>query len=106
MSSRCERSMATTKRSGACIALESIIAPMDKFTVAKTLDEISRYVELSDPNPFRARAFEKAARAVEKLEDSIDSVVASGEILKVSGIGKATAQIIEEIVRTGSSRYL
>ena len=79
---------------------------MDKFTVAKTLDEISRYIELSDPNPFRARAFEKAARAVEKLDDDIESVVASGEITKVSGIGKATAQIIEEIVRTGSSRYL
>ncbi len=79
---------------------------MDKFTVARTLDEISRYIELSDPNPFRARAFEKAARAVEKLDDDIESVVASGEITKVSGIGKATAQIIEEIVRTGSSRYL
>jgi DNA polymerase (family X) len=79
---------------------------MDKFTVAKTLDEISRYIELSDPNPFRARAFEKAARAVEKLDDDIESLVASGEITKVSGIGKATAQIIEEIVRTGSSRYL
>ena len=40
---------------------------MDKFTIARTLDEISRYIELSDPQPFRARAFEKAARAVENL---------------------------------------
>lgn len=79
---------------------------MDKFTVAKILDEISRYIELSDPNPFRARAFEKAARAVEKVGDDIDALVESGAILKVAGVGKATAQIIEEIVRTGSSRYL
>jgi len=79
---------------------------MDKFTVAKILDEISRYIELSDPNPFRARAFEKAARAVEKVDDDIDALVESGAILKVAGVGKATAQIIEEIVRTGSSRYL
>ncbi|HEX8170125.1 MAG TPA: PHP domain-containing protein [Thermoanaerobaculia bacterium] len=78
----------------------------DKFTVARTLDEISRYIELSDPNPFRARAFEKAARAVEKLERDLEQLVSSGEILKVSGIGKATGQIVEEIVRTGSSRYL
>ncbi|MBV8517620.1 MAG: hypothetical protein JO197_09490 [Acidobacteria bacterium] len=79
---------------------------MDKFTVAKTLDEISRYLELSDPNPFRARAFEKAARAVEKIEGDLDALVASGGLLGISGIGKATAQIVEEIVRTGSSRYL
>ena len=79
---------------------------MDKFTVARLLDEISRYIELSDPNPFRARAFEKAARAVENLDEDLDALVASGEILKVSGVGKATAQIIEELVRTGTSRYL
>jgi len=79
---------------------------MDKFTVARTLDEISRYIELSDPNPFRARAFEKAARAVERLDTDITSLVESGAITKVSGIGKATASIIEEMVRTGSSPYL
>lgn len=79
---------------------------MDKFTVARTLDEISRYIELSDPNPFRARAFEKAARAVEKLEEDLEPLIASGAILNVSGVGKATAQIIEEIVRTGTSQYL
>jgi DNA polymerase (family X) len=79
---------------------------MDKFAVARLLDEISRYIELSDPNPFRARAFEKAARAVENLDEDLDALVTSGGILKVSGVGKATAQIIEEMVRTGTSRYL
>jgi len=79
---------------------------MDKFTIARTLDEISRYIELSDPQPFRARAFEKAARAVENLDDDIDALVKAGTLTSVSGIGKATAQVIEEIVRTGSSPYL
>jgi DNA polymerase (family 10) len=79
---------------------------MDKFTIARTLDEISRYIELSDPQPFRARAFEKAARSVENLDDDIDSLVKSGALTSVSGIGKATAQVIEELVQTGSSRYL
>jgi DNA polymerase (family 10) len=79
---------------------------MDKFTIARTLDEISRYIELSDPQPFRARAFEKAARAVENLDEDIDALVEAGTLTSVSGIGKATAQVIEEIVRTGESRYL
>jgi DNA polymerase (family 10) len=79
---------------------------MDKFNVARMLDEISHYVELSDPKPFRARAFEKAARAVESLDDDLETLVASGALYDVSGIGKATGQIVEEIVRTGSSPYL
>lgn len=79
---------------------------MDKFTVARLLDETSRYIELSDPNPFKARAFEKAARAVENLDEDIVPLVESGEILEVSGVGKATGQVIEEIVRTGRSQYL
>lgn len=79
---------------------------MDKFTVARKLDEISRYIELSDPNPFKARAFEKAARAVERLDGDLAPLVESGAILKVPGIGKATAQVIEELVRTGESPYL
>jgi len=79
---------------------------MDKFTVARILDEIARYVELSDPKPFRARAFEKAARAVEGIEEDLAGLVESGGLHEVSGIGKATGQIIEELVRTGESRYL
>jgi DNA polymerase (family 10) len=79
---------------------------MDKFTVARTLDEISRYIELSDPQPFRARAFEKAARAVEDLDEDLDALVASGTLTKIEGIGKGTAATIEEMVRTGESKYL
>lgn len=79
---------------------------MDKFTVARALDEISRYIELSDPNPFKARAFEKAARAIENLDEDLADLVARGEILGLSGVGKATGAVIEEIVRTGTSLYL
>jgi DNA polymerase (family X) len=79
---------------------------MDKFTVARTLDEIARYLELSDPKPFRSRAFEKAARSIEKLDQDVTQLVESGELLSVPGIGKGTAGIIEELVRTGESKYL
>ena len=78
----------------------------DKFKVAKALDEIARYLELSDPNPFRARAFQKAARAVENLDADLAALSKSGEILKTAGIGKAIAPIISDIVTTGRSEYL
>jgi DNA polymerase (family 10) len=79
---------------------------MDKFNVSRTLDEISRYIQLSDPNPFKAKAFEKAARAVGDLEQDVETLVASGAIYDVDGIGKATGKVIEEIVQTGGSQYL
>lgn len=79
---------------------------MDKFTVARALDEIARYISLSDSNPFKARAFEKAARAVENLDEDVVELTGSGAIYDVQGVGKATGQVIEELVRTGSSAYL
>ena len=79
---------------------------MDKFNIARTLDEISRYIQLSDPNPFKARAFEKAARAIEDVDADVTALVESGEIYNVPGVGKATGKVVEEIVRTGRSEYL
>jgi DNA polymerase (family 10) len=79
---------------------------MDKWTIARTLDEIAKYLELSEPNPFRVRAFEKAARAIEKLDQDVDQLVEQGELASVSGIGKAIGPIVSELVTTGRSRYL
>ena len=80
---------------------------MDKFTIARTLDEISRYIQLSDPNPFKARAFERAARAIENLaDDDVVALTEKGKITSISGVGKATGEVVEEIVRTGGSQYL
>ena len=82
------------------------MAVADKWTVARALDEISRYLELSDPQPFRARAFERAARAVEGLERDLGELVRSGDLYKTSGIGKAIGPIIIDLVEKDSSDYL
>ena len=79
---------------------------MDKSTIARTLDEIAKYIELSDPNPFRARAFDNAARAIEKLDADVEKLVLRGELLSVAGIGKAIGPIVSELVTTGQSSYL
>src|SRR5215212_2101667 len=82
------------------------MAAVDKWTVARVLDEIAQYVALSDPNRFKSRAFERAARAVENLEEEIGDLVASGSLLSTPGIGKAVGAIIKELVESGESRYL
>ncbi len=78
----------------------------DKWTVARTLDEISHYIELSDPNPFKARAFERAARAVEKLDADIHELIRTGGLYKTPGVGKAIGPVIEEVAASGGSKYL
>lgn len=79
---------------------------MDKFSVARALDEISRYLELGEANRFKALAFERAARSLRSLDREPADLIAAGDLQKTPGIGKATAAIIEELVRTGESRYL
>ena len=79
---------------------------MTKFDIARALDEISNYLELSEANHFRAIAFERAATAVRGLEREPADLIQSGTLLETPGIGKATAAIIDELVRTGTSNYL
>lgn len=79
---------------------------MDKWIVARLLDEIARFMELADTNPFKARAYERAARSVEKLDGDIADVVRAGQLLSTPGIGKGIAPVVEEIVKTGSSPML
>src|SRR5205085_1458883 len=79
---------------------------MDKFEIARTLDEISRYLELSESNRFKALAFERAARALRAQDRDAGELIASGALIETPGIGKATSAVIEELAREGRSRYL
>src|SRR3954471_17302577 len=79
---------------------------MDKWTVARALDDIAAYIELSETNPFKSRAFERAARKIETLAEDIGQLVETGKLYETPGIGKAIGPIVEELVRTGESRYL
>jgi DNA polymerase (family 10) len=79
---------------------------MDKYEIARALDDISRYLELSEPNRFKALAFERAARALRAQNREAEDLIASGDLIATPGIGKATANVIEELARNGSSPYL
>ncbi len=79
---------------------------MNKFDIARALDEISTYIELSESNRFRALAFERAAQSIRATDAEPADLIASGELIKLEGIGKGTAAVIDELVRTGQSKYL
>src|SRR5262245_45869885 len=79
---------------------------MDKYEIARALDEISRYLELSGPNRFKALAFERAARALRSQDREVGDLIESGALIETPGIGKATAAVIEDLARDGRSSYL
>jgi DNA polymerase (family X) len=78
---------------------------MDRHAVALVLEEIAGLLDAAGGNPFRARAFRAAARAVERIEGDLTVLAASGRLQDVRGLGPATARVIAELVATGESAY-
>ncbi|MHB1346744.1 MAG: DNA polymerase/3'-5' exonuclease PolX [Candidatus Humimicrobiaceae bacterium] len=70
---------------------------MDKNEVIKTLEEISTMLELKDENPFKIRAYQNAARALEKCEVDISKNTDAGDLLKIKGIGQSLADYIKKL---------
>jgi DNA polymerase (family 10) len=74
---------------------------MDKAEVAVVLDEIATLLVLQGENPFRARAYATAARAVGQLEVNLADVVAAGQLGEIPGIGETLRDKITALVTTG-----
>lgn len=64
------------------------------------LEEIGRLMELKGENPFKIRAFEKAATAVAGQADLVSRAQA-GTLTEIPGIGKAISEIITDFVLKG-----
>jgi DNA polymerase (family 10) len=78
----------------------------DKFAIAAALREIGRHLEVKGENPFKARAYERGARALENSPADFAALVKNGRLTEIGGIGKALAAVIEEIYRSGESALL
>jgi DNA polymerase (family 10) len=75
--------------------------------VAKILNEIAILLEM-DNIQFKPRAYEKAARAIEALEESVEETYARGGVkalMEIPGVGASIAEKIEELVKTGKLQY-
>jgi DNA polymerase (family 10) len=79
---------------------------LDRFAVARALKEIAALMEVEGANPFKVRAYERGARALEALSEDLATMVAAGKLTSVPGIGAALASTISELVLTGKSPQL
>jgi len=78
---------------------------MRNLEIAWIFWDIADLLELSDENPFKIRAYRKAADTLIGLGDNFDRLFQEGKIGSIPGIGPKLAGKIEEIIRTGRSHY-
>jgi DNA polymerase (family 10) len=78
---------------------------MDKNEVAQILEQIGTLLELKGENPFKCRAYHNASRIVGALTTDINSLVQSGELKNIKGIGEGLADKISELTQTGKLKY-
>lgn len=79
---------------------------LDKFGIARALREIGSLLELEGENPFKVRAYENAARALEALAEDVGALVAAGRLEEIAGVGDALAKKIADLHRTGATDLL
>jgi DNA polymerase (family 10) len=70
---------------------------LDRKTASRTLRDIATLLEVQGESVHRVRALANASRTVDRIEGDLGTMVASGEILDIKGIGKGTAAILEQL---------
>ena len=78
---------------------------MKNREIAAVFNDIADMLEVKGESPFRITAYRRAARALEGLTEDIADVAARGELDEIPGIGKGTAEKIQEFLRTGTIKY-
>ncbi len=74
--------------------------------LAHLFQQLSVLAGLQGDDPFRARAYANAARLFETLEGDAGELAARGALTCLRGIGPGLAGLIDEYLRTGTTRAL
>ena len=76
--------------------------PVHNAEIAAMFDQAAELLEIKGDNPFRTRAYRRAARVIEGLPKNVTSLLKAGQDLsELPGIGKDLAEKIAAIVDTG-----
>jgi DNA polymerase (family 10) len=78
---------------------------MEKKAIVAVLEEIAVLLELKGENPFKIRAYQNGARALEQLTEDLSTVITEERLAEVPGMGKALAEKIETLHASGKLEY-
>lgn len=74
---------------------------MTNEELARKLETLSELLEITGENPFKAKAYLKAAQSIRAIPEDIRSLVRKGELEALPGIGKSISQQIQKYVEEG-----
>jgi len=74
--------------------------------VAQVLGTIADLLEIQGEEQFKAAAYRRASRAIAHSSEDLLGLAREGRLRELDGVGKSLAAKIEEILATGSCRYL
>jgi len=77
---------------------------MKNQEIAEVFNDIADLLEIKGENPFRIRAYRRAALNIEGLVRNVAETT-KDELIKISGIGQDLAGKIEEYVKTGRLQF-
>jgi DNA polymerase (family X) len=75
---------------------------LNSSAVAKLLTEFGQRSSLRGGNPYRARAYRRAAESLLTLTTPLADLIAQDRLLEIPGVGTAIADIIRKLHATGS----
>ena len=78
------------------------MSDLDSSAVAKLLTEFGQRNALRGGNPYRARAYRRAAESLLALTTPLADLIAQDRLLEIPGVGTAIADIIRKLHATGS----
>lgn len=79
---------------------------MRNAEIAALFNEIADFLEIKSENPFRVRAYRRAAQTMEGLAEDVAAVAARGGLQEIPGIGRDLAGKIQEYLAHGAVAYL
>ncbi|MFN4197016.1 MAG: DNA polymerase/3'-5' exonuclease PolX [Caldimicrobium sp.] len=75
---------------------------MKNKEVAEIFRKTAQLLDIKGDNPYRIRAYEKAAQTIESLSRDVEDLAKEGKLESLPGIGQDLASKIKEILRTGT----
>ncbi|MEA3560446.1 MAG: DNA polymerase/3'-5' exonuclease PolX [Candidatus Omnitrophota bacterium] len=76
-----------------------------KSEIAGILNQIADLLEIKEENPFRIRAYRRAAQSVERLSQNLEKLAGQDRLTEIPGVGHDLSLKIKEFLSTGKVKF-
>ncbi|MEM0966453.1 MAG: DNA polymerase/3'-5' exonuclease PolX [Verrucomicrobiota bacterium] len=78
---------------------------MNREEIVEVLEEIALLLQIKGENAFKVRAYENGARALERSEETLETLIDENRLGDLEGVGKALREKIETLHATGELEF-